>query len=528
MSRISKHTNAVGWAKTRRPWVTGIIRRSGCVLAAALLIPSARAATMTRAWVRSYDGPAGGSDNAFAIAVDARGDILVAGQSAGTLGSPYVYDCVTLKYSSSGVPLWTNRYHGPGTGSDYIHALAVDAGGNVIVTGESSGLPSRVDFVTIKYSGQGVPLWTNRYRAPADSAIARGVAVDTNNNVLVTGYTYASGLVTIKYAGSGAPLWTNRYVGPTNLDHFARSIAVDRAGRVFVSGYSSGSGTGDDFVTLAYSSTGLPLWTNRYDGPDNGDDNSNAMALDANGNVFVTGGAAAGGMTEFATIKYSNAGVPLWTNRYRGPGGSTYGGASGVVVDRSGDVLVAGASKGSGTYSDFATIKYSSAGVPLWTNRYEGVYDDAVNGLAVDRNGNVFVTGYRTDAYTLRFDCLTVAYSSGGTSLWSDVYNGPGNDDDSGNAIAVDGSGNVFITGYSRGASGLADLLAIKYSTTLVMPPLGSQRAGNSLVLSWANTLFGLRAASNANGTFTNVPGATSPYTNPITGSQGFFRLMAN
>jgi hypothetical protein len=164
----------------------------------------------------------------------------------------------------------------------------------------------------------------------------------------------------------------------------------------------------------------------------------------------------------------------------------------------------------------------------LWTNRYAAAYGDVATGLALDRNGNVFVTGYRTDAYTLRFDCTTVAYSSSGAPLWTDVYNGPGNDDDSGNAIATDGSGNVFVTGYAKGTNGYADIMTFKYSTTLVMPPLGTQRASNSMVLSWANTLFTLQSAPAVAGTFTNVSGATSPHTNPLTGPQGFFRLKAN
>ena len=105
------------------------IRSIVYLLMVALLSSSAQAATMTRAWVKSHDGPAKGSDNAFAIAVDATGDVFVAGQSTGTAGT---YDYVTIKYASSGAALWTNRFHGSGTGSDQANALAVDADGNVV------------------------------------------------------------------------------------------------------------------------------------------------------------------------------------------------------------------------------------------------------------------------------------------------------------------------------------------------------------------------------------------------------------
>jgi uncharacterized repeat protein (TIGR03803 family) len=59
--------------------------------------------------------------------------------------------------------------------------------------------------------------------------------------------------------------------------------------------------------------------------------------------------------------------------------------------------------------------------------------------------------------------------------------------------------------------------------------PLNVQMVDNQLVLSWTTNMdFSLQSASDGTGTFTNIPGATSPYTNPITGSQQFYRLIAN
>jgi hypothetical protein len=493
-----------------------------CCLAVIGLLVSTRPAIGAQAWVQRYTGSANGSGNVSAIAVDGNGNVLVAGTWAG--------DFATIKYSNSGTPLWTNRYHGPAVNADAAHAVAVDRNGNVFVTGQSANTndayPYNNDYATIKYSGAGTPLWTNRYHIYTDGAHATAIAVDTNGDAIVTGYSDGSGVATIKYSNAGVTLWTNRfhYAGD---GAYATAIAVERSGNVFVTGFANGPGGGDDFLTIKLSGSGASVWTNRYNGLGNGDDQANAIAVDGNGNAFVTGGAAAAGQIEFVTIKYSNTGVPVWTNHYKGPGNSTYGGAGSIAVDTGGNVIVTGASVGSGTYNDFATIKYSNAGVPLWTNRYNRIYDDVPIDLATDRSNNVFVSGYSTDGNTLRFDNAVVAYSSTGALLWSNIYNGPGNDDDSANAIALDGDGNVFVTGYSRSTSGYADIATIKIWG--VQPiPLGVQQTNKAQVLNWANPTFQLQSAPAVNGKFTNVPSATSPYTNTLGGSQRYFRLKLN
>ncbi|MEK7706725.1 MAG: SBBP repeat-containing protein, partial [Verrucomicrobiota bacterium] len=375
--------------------------------------------------------------------------------------------------AQGGVPLWTNRYNGPGIGGDYCRAAVVDGDGNVFVTGGSSG-SSSTDYLTIKYSSAGVPLWTNRFNGPGNSSdYAYAAAVDVSGNVFVTGSSYVSGsannYATIAYSSTGVPLWTNYYNGPGNNYDIPYRVVVDGGGNVFVTGYSVGSGSSEDYATIAYSSAGAPLWTNRYNGSGNGNDEARDLVVDGSGNVVVTGGSE----SDYVTIKYSSAGVPMWTNRYSGPGnGDDF--AFAVATDDSGNLFVTGQSVGSGSFYDYATIAYSGAGVPLWTNRYNGTGngDDCANAIAVDGSGNVFVAGQSSDGSF--FDYATVAYSGAGVPLWTNRYNGPGNDDDIARAVAVDGAGNVFVTGYSYATNGVADYATIGYASTGV--PLWTNR----------------------------------------------------
>ena len=274
-------------------------------------------------------------------------------------------DYATIKYSSAGLPLWTNLYNGPGNDADAAFAVAVDSSNNVIVTGTSIGSGSSEDYATIKYSSAGVPLWTNRYNGPRNNRdVPYAMAVDGSNSVIVTGYSLSSEIsadyATIKYSSAGVPLWTNRYNGPGSSGGVANAIAVDSSNSVIVTGYSlSAESLGPaDYATIKYSSAGLPLWTNLYNGPGNDADAAFAVAVDSNNNVIVTGTSIGSGSgNDYATIKYSSAGVPLWTNRYDGPGNSNDV-ATAMVVDHSGNVIVAGYSTGIGSGYDFATIKY--------------------------------------------------------------------------------------------------------------------------------------------------------------------------
>jgi hypothetical protein len=141
----------------------------------------------------------------------------------------------------------------------------------------------------------------------------------------------------------------------------------------------------------------------------------------------------------------------------------------------------------------------------------------------VDSSGNVFVTGvsWRGSVYTSA-DYATVAYSGAGVPLWTNRYNGPLNNEDIANAIAVDRRGNVFVTGSSTGTGAVT----IKYSSS-VRSRLDIQRVDNQVVLSWPDAGFSLQSAPAITDTFTNIPGATSPHTNSITGLQQCFRLKS-
>jgi WD40 repeat protein len=280
--------------------------------------------------------------------------------------------------------------------------------------------------------------------------------------VFVTGYSTGSGTdfdyATVAYkAATGTKLWVARYNGPGNDTDIPKALGMSPDGtRVFVTGYSTGSGTSNDYATVAYdASTGTKLWVTRYNGPGNSLDAAEALGVSPDGTrVFVTGGSYGALYDDYAAVAYdASTGKQLWVARYDGPGhqhDNSY--ALGVSPDGT-TVFVTGTSYGSPvTGNDYATVAYdTSTGDERWVARMNGFgdQDDAAVELLVSPDGtSVFVTG---DIASGDIDWDTVAYEAAtGTPLWERVYADPTFDDDGVTALAVSPDGlSVFATGTS-------------------------------------------------------------------------------
>jgi len=391
-------------------------------------------AQVTQEWVARYNGPGNGSDRASSLAVDGLGNVYVTGSSG------------TVKYNPSGVQQWVQNFVG--------RKLAIDNLGNVYVTGGND------EYATIKYNSSGDTLWTARYNGPGNGHYGEmSLAVDSLGNVYVTGgsdHDYA----TIKYNSSGILQWIQRYRRQGSRRSSAIAIAIDGSRNVYVTGSTLDSVTNrTDYATIKYNSSGDSIWVQTYNGPGNDYDSPLALAVDGSGNVYVTG-QSNGSPNVYATIKYNSSGVLQWIQRF-GPV-DVVNALPSLAIDDSGNVYVTG---GDG---DYATIKYNSFGDSLWVARYNGPgnsIDGGIMSIVVDGSGNVYVTGI-TIGNEMTFDYGTVKYNSSGIQQWAQIYNGPGNNIDGANAIAVDGSGNIYVTGESDGSKPGRDYATIKYSQT--------------------------------------------------------------
>jgi len=455
-------------------------------------------------WFRSYNGTGNELDEAYKIAIDGSGNSYVTGSSKGTgFGSDYL----TIKYSAAGVQQWASRYDGPAADVDIAQDLIVDAAGNVYITGQSYGSGSFLDYATIKYNSAGVQQWASRYNGPGNGTDrAFAIALDGSGNVYVTGssYQFLDDIATIKYNSAGVQQWVQRYNGPGNGADVATAIVVESSGNVYVTGNSLSSASTDDYVTIKYNTSGVQQWATRYD--NNGNDQPKALQVDASGNAYITGfSQGSGTATDYATIKYNSSGVQQWVQRYNGPGNS-YDDASSLVLDGSGNVYVTGASDGGVTYYDYATIKYNSTGVQQWVQRYSSASSNYDVASSMSINGNyLYITGQSTNAQ-LNVDYATVKYDLSGNQQWVQFYNGTGNSYDYPRSITADVNGSVYVTGSVSQTN--RDYGTIKYVQTPAAPVLSSPAngsTGTSLtpLLDWLDVpegaTYNVQVATNSN-----------------------------
>jgi hypothetical protein len=386
-------------------------------------------------------------------------------------------------------------------------------------------------------------------------------------------------------------VWHTFYGSLGGIDQ-GRSIAVDSSGNVYVTGTSTASWNGPsgqlplnafsvgnwDIFVLKLNTGGGYAWHTFYGST--ATDVGMGIAVDGSGNVYVTGRSYAswngpgptlplnpyslGGNANIVVLKLNTNGGYLWHTFY-GSGNNDEG--YGIAVDGSGNVYVTGLStvtwNGPGptlplnTFSggwDIVILKLNTSGAYQWHTFYGSAATDVGPAIAVDGSGNVYVAGYSNaswngpsgqlplDAFSIgNWDIFVLKLNTGGGYLWHTFYGS--SDSDQGYGIAVDGSGNVYVTGYSavswNGPSGqlplnafsigVIDIFVLKLNTGggyLWHTFYGSDNAAD----------YGLGIAVDSSGSVyvTGMsyaswtgPGPTSPL-NPYTGNADIFVLKLN
>ena len=298
--------------------------------------------------------------------------------------------------------------------------------------------------------------WSSRY--VYQDATPMGIAPDNSGNVYVVFKTNTS-LKTVKYNSVGDSLWVKTYI-PPQYTPSAIDLQLDISGNVYIVGQTATSSTQDDILLIKYSSNGNLLWTASYNNPSNTNDQAASMDIDPSGNVIVAGNTYIGAVYKLLTVKFSSAGSLLWS-KILSPVNSNNVYSRNLKSDASGNIFVTYDYRNFSNQYFWAILKYNANGDTLWLRQNTSNFG-AIDSK-VDRNGNLLIAGFSGSG---SIDYSIFKYSSTGSLMWSASYNSPTNSDDYTVSLALDTSGNAFITGRSEIDQFNTNTITVKYNSS--------------------------------------------------------------
>ena len=376
--------------------------------------------------------------------------------------------------------------------TENLYGMTPDGSGGVVATGTWFGVTDA--FVT-RYNSSGVRLWLTLFGGP-DADQGRAVAPDGSGGFVVVGGRKPCGGCPVydgfvaRFDGTGTALWTSLIVTTGGGEVFAYSVAHNgESGDSMVAGQTGGilgtgtyHGNGDGFLAR-YDIAGNQLWVEMFGTTTV--DRARAVVSVGDGGAIVAGetlgnlgGPSAGSLDAFLA-RYDSAGNQLWMRQF---GSSNADRAWALAPDSAGGVMVAGATTGSlagpnfGSWDAFVA-RYDGAGNQLWIRQFGSTSVDWATALAPDGNGGVFVSGYTGGSLggvaTGSRDVFQAHYDSAGNQTWIRQFGTV--QEDRGYAVASDGATGVFVGGETAGVlgsanAGLLDAFIGKFSSSPCYP----------------------------------------------------------
>lgn len=429
-------------------------------------------------WTYYYDSGTNNEDFATDIFVDNAGFVYITGNSQ---NSPSVSDCFTAKIQPSGTQVWATRYSAGATIESYGMSLAVDASGNVYVAGYQDPFSASTDWLVIKYNASGVQQWVDVLNGPGNGDDeAMDIVIAPNGNPTVCGFTYsvfASGAINAfikQYTPTNGTAWTDTWSHPTHngTDKFY-GLGYNASGDLFAGGETYNVNNNESFA-VRYSAAGVEQWATIYtDATSAVDEYLRDVKVDDAGNVYFTG-------TDFQNgylTKINFDGTQGWRKKWTGPiaGGSdiffelAFDGAGGVYTTGRG-VYPGIPYYGNGGLPNMVITKYNSAGDSLWSYRCADSLNCSMGFAITYHNGKVYAGGFVTDTADIDENHYVIVVDTAGNQVTEKSLNGKGDGITKGQFVTTDASDNIYCGAtidrlYNNGM----DVAVIKYNSAGIL-----------------------------------------------------------
>ena len=399
-----------------------------------------------------------------------------------------------------------------------VRATAVDAAGNSYLAGVFSDQTTLVlggvtltkigtqDGWLAKLDASRTVVWAKNIGGSGAITLGRGIAVDASGNVYFSGSFETANLTTpalakigdrdgfaIKFDRNGTITWATNF-GGSGASTLGRGIAVDASGNVYLSGDLTGANLTTpavsllgitDALALKLTSSGTIAWAKNFGGA-GAIANTQGVAVDSSGNVYLSGDFLINDLTTPAltkigrqdgfTLKLDSGGATTWAKSFGGSLADVT--ARGLALDGSGNVYFSGylerASLTTPTVTKIGTrdalaFKLDSSGNTTWAKNFGGSGASATGrGIAVDSTGNVYLSGFfRTAHLTIPAltrigtqDAFALKLNSSGATTWAKNFGG-GGATATGSSLALDSVGNVYLGGHLEGSNATVPALTL-------------------------------------------------------------------
>ena len=368
-------------------------------------------------WNTTWGGS--GDDSGYDIAVDSFDNIYLAGRT--TSFGEGNDDMVLVKYNSLGEQQWNITWDG---NNDERAFVALDSSDNIILVGYTNSFGAgNQDIVLVKYNSLGEQQWNTTWGGSNDE-FSSSIVLDSSDNIILAGHTNNTGdgnsdIVLVKYNNLGEHQWNTTWGGSSGEG--AYSIALDTSENIYITGYTKSFGAGlNDLVLIKYNNSGEQQWNTTWGG--SAIDYGSGFALDSLENIYITGYTMSfgSGPSDIALVKYNNLGEKQWNTTWGGS--SSEGTWDGIGLDSLENIFLAGHTRsfGAGVF-DIVLVKLNSLGEQQWNTTWGGSGDDYGEAIAFDSSENIYITGYTRSFGAGNDDIVLIKYQKSSPENGSDL-----------------------------------------------------------------------------------------------------------